>query len=59
MGASRRQVLGLQLVSHGLLALLLAVVALALGHLAWFVITQLFEFDWLPGPKSSPCSALD
>jgi len=49
MGASRRQVLGLQLVEYGLLALLLAVVALALGStLAWFVITQLFEFDWLP-----------
>ena len=49
MGASRRQVLGLQLVEYGLLALLLAAVALALGStLAWFVITQLFEFDWLP-----------
>jgi putative ABC transport system permease protein len=49
MGASRRQILGLQLVEYGLLALLLAVVALALGStLAWFVITQLFEFDWLP-----------
>ncbi|RGP41179.1 putative ABC transporter permease [Altererythrobacter insulae] len=49
MGASRRQILGLQLVEYGLLALLLAAVALALGStLAWFVITQLFEFDWLP-----------
>lgn len=49
LGASRRQVLGMQLAEYGLLALLLAVVALALGSaLAWFVITQLFEFDWLP-----------
>lgn len=49
LGASRRQVLGMQLAEYGLLALLLAAVALALGStLAWFVITQLFEFDWLP-----------
>ena len=49
MGASRRQVLSLQLVEYGLLALLLAMVALALGTtLAWFVITEMFEFDWLP-----------
>ncbi|MGQ7829621.1 ABC transporter permease [Altererythrobacter sp. Z27] len=49
LGASRRQVLGMQLAEYGLLALLLAVVALALGStLAWFVITELFEFDWLP-----------
>lgn len=49
LGASRRQVLVLQLVEYGLLALLLAGVALALGSaLAWFVITELFEFDWLP-----------
>ena len=49
LGASRRQVLGMQLAEYGLLALLLAVVALAVGStLAWFVITQLFEFDWLP-----------
>ncbi|HSM53957.1 MAG TPA: FtsX-like permease family protein, partial [Erythrobacter sp.] len=49
LGASRRQVLGMQLAEYGLLTLLLAVVALALGStLAWFVITELFEFDWLP-----------
>ncbi|QIG54978.1 FtsX-like permease family protein [Altererythrobacter sp. BO-6] len=49
LGASRRQVLGLQLAEYGVLAALLALVALALGStLAWFVITQLFEFDWLP-----------
>jgi len=49
LGASRRQVLLLQLAEYGLLAGVLAVVALALGGgLAWVVITQLFEFDWLP-----------
>ena len=49
LGASRRQVLMLQLAEYGLLAGVLALVALALGGgLAWVVITQLFEFDWLP-----------
>jgi len=49
LGASRRQILLLQLAEYGLLAGLLAVVALGLGGgLAWVVITQLFEFDWLP-----------
>ena len=49
LGASRRQVLLLQLAEYGLLAGLLALVALGLGSLlAWVVITRLFEFDWLP-----------
>lgn len=49
LGASRRQILLLQLAEYGLLASVLALVALALGGgLAWVVITQLFEFDWLP-----------
>lgn len=49
LGASRRQILLLQLAEYGLLAGLLALVALGLGGgLAWVVITQLFEFDWLP-----------
>lgn len=49
LGASRRQVLFMQLAEYGLLALILASVALGLGTgLAWLVITQLFEFDWLP-----------
>ena len=49
LGASRRQLLLLQLAEYGLLALVLAGVALALGSgLAWLVIVELFEFDWLP-----------
>ena len=49
LGASRRQLLGLQLAEFGLLAAVLAVVALAIGAgLGWLVIVQLFEFDWLP-----------
>ncbi len=49
LGASRKQLLALQLAEFGLLALVLAGVALAMGTgLAWLVITQLFEFDWLP-----------
>lgn len=49
LGASRGQLLGLQLAEFGLLAGILAVVALGLGTgLGWLVIVQLFEFDWLP-----------
>ena len=49
LGASRRQLLLLQLAEYGLLAAVLAAVALALGSLvAWLVIVQMFEFDWLP-----------
>ncbi len=49
LGASRRQILAMQLAEYGFLALVLAGVALAMGSgLAWLVITQLFEFDWLP-----------
>ena len=49
LGASRRQVLAMQLAEYGALAAVLAGVALALGTgLAWLVVTQLFEFDWLP-----------
>ena len=49
LGASRRQLMGLLLAEFGLLSLVLAGVALALGTgLAWLVITQMFDFDWLP-----------
>jgi putative ABC transport system permease protein len=49
LGASRKQLLLLQLAEYGALALLLALVALVLGSgIAWLVIVELFEFDWLP-----------
>ncbi len=49
LGADRRQVLIMQLAEYALLAGALAIVALGLGSLtAWLVVTQLFEFDWLP-----------
>lgn len=49
LGASRRQLLLLQLAEYGTLAAVLSLVALALGTgIAWGVVTQLFEFDWLP-----------
>ena len=49
LGASGRQVLMLQLAEFGLLAVLLALVALVLGSgLSWLVIVWQFEFDWLP-----------
>jgi len=50
LGASRRQVLLLALAEYGLLAAVLALVALALGlGAAWGVVTHLFDFEWLPG----------
>ncbi|WP_336985942.1 ABC transporter permease [Altererythrobacter aquiaggeris] len=49
LGASRRQVLLVQLAEYLVLSLVLAIVALALGSgLAWLVVVQLFEFEWLP-----------
>ncbi len=52
LGASTRQLLGLQLAEFGLLAAVLAVIALALGSgLAWLVIVQLFEFDRPDWPR--------
>ena len=49
LGASRRQLLGLQLAEYALLALVLAGIALVLGTgTAWLVVVKLFEFDWLP-----------
>ena len=49
LGASRRQLLALQLAEYALLALVLAGVALALGSgIAWLVVVKLFDFDWLP-----------
>ena len=49
LGATRTQILSAQAIEYAVLALLLSVVALALGLFAgWFVITQIFEFNWQP-----------
>lgn len=49
LGASRNQLLLLQLAEYGLLAGLLAGVSLVLGStIGWLVIVEMFEFDWLP-----------
>jgi putative ABC transport system permease protein len=49
LGASRRQLLLMQVAEYGALAAVLALVALVLGMgLGWAIVTQLFEFDWLP-----------
>ncbi|MBM3596352.1 MAG: FtsX-like permease family protein, partial [Alphaproteobacteria bacterium] len=49
LGASRRQLLMMQLTEYGLLAMMLSGVALLLGSgIAWAVMTQVFKFDWLP-----------
>ena len=49
LGASRRQLLLLQLAEFGFLAAILALLALVLGSgLGWLVMTQLFMFEWLP-----------
>ncbi len=48
LGASRRQLLLLQLLEFGALTTVLALVALTLGSaMGWLVIVKLFEFDWL------------
>lgn len=49
LGASRKQLLVLQLAEYGLLASVLALVALVLGSAAaWLITVHMFEFDWLP-----------
>lgn len=49
LGASRRQLLLMQLAEYALLAALLALVALGLGTaIGWAVIVKLFQFEWLP-----------
>ncbi|WP_420145879.1 ABC transporter permease [Sphingobium sp.] len=49
LGATRWQILGGQAIEYGLLAAMLALVALALGlTAAWFVIVRIFEFQWSP-----------
>jgi putative ABC transport system permease protein len=49
LGASRRQVLLMQMAEYAVLSALLSLVALALGSaVGWAIVVQLFDFDWLP-----------
>ncbi|MEJ7926128.1 FtsX-like permease family protein [Sphingobium sp. AN641] len=49
LGATRAQLLGAQALEYGLLAGLLALLALGLGtSAAWYVIVQVFDFGWAP-----------
>lgn len=49
LGATRWQILAGQAIEYGLLAAMLALVALGLGlTAAWFVIVRIFEFQWQP-----------
>ena len=49
LGATRGQILTVQAMEYGLLALVVTAVSVALGLTgAWFVIVRLFEFGWRP-----------
>mgnify|MGYP004551271565 CR=1 FL=1 len=49
LGATRGQVLATQTIEYGLLSTALAAFALLLGlGGAWYVVTQIFDFVWLP-----------
>ncbi|MET3435598.1 FtsX-like permease family protein [Sphingomonas sp. 1185] len=49
LGATRRQVLATQAIEYALLAGIVGLVALLLGvGGGWFVVTRLFQFEWLP-----------
>ncbi len=49
LGATRAQILGAQAIEYALLSLIVAAVSLALGLAgAWYVVVQLFQFEWLP-----------
>jgi putative ABC transport system permease protein len=51
LGSTRRQILGAQAMEYGLLAIILGVLALAIGlGGGWFVITQIFKFNFAPDP---------
>ncbi|SKB29256.1 putative ABC transport system permease protein [Sphingopyxis flava] len=51
LGATRGQILAAQGVEYGLLAAVLAILALGLGlSSAWYVVTQLFDFRFAPDP---------
>jgi putative ABC transport system permease protein len=49
LGAARLQVLGVQALEYAFLSIVLSALALLLGlGGAWYVVTQMFSFEWLP-----------
>lgn len=53
LGATRQQILGAQALEYAILALVLGLVALALGLGAgWYVIVQIFDFAFAPDPST-------
>ena len=49
LGATRGQILAVQALEYGLLAVVVSTVSVALGLTgAWFVIVRIFEFGWRP-----------
>lgn len=53
LGGSRRQLLAGQAIEYGLLAMILAGIALMLGTVAgWYVVTQVLELRWAPDPAA-------
>ncbi len=51
LGSTRRQILGAQAMEYGILAVVLGLLALAIGMAAaWYVIVQIFDFTFAPDP---------
>lgn len=51
LGATRRQILIVQLLEYAMLSAVLSAIALALGlGGAWYVVVRVFDFAWLPDP---------
>jgi putative ABC transport system permease protein len=51
LGATRAQILIVQALEYALLSAILAAIALALGlGGAWYIVVELFDFQWLPNP---------
>jgi putative ABC transport system permease protein len=49
LGATRLRILAAQALEFGVLALILAAVALVLGAASgWYVVVEIFELDWAP-----------
>lgn len=49
LGATRWQILGAQILEYALLSVLLALLSFVLGiGAAWYVIVELFDFNWAP-----------